>query len=686
VVARGGDAFALGPAKGLPDPNFLAKPSAEHDKLRVGTAWQGTSARPEPTEAHHNVGMETVTPENMAKQMANVTHLDVDARLPKSITSIKDGKKKAEAYLDWAVKNLIALHNAFPKELRRRATHWYDGARRIAEGMGKQFGLTVEQAGGILAVFSPKKDWFQNVQLARNLADIMRNHMDVVIGSDPSHKAAMKDMIEAATTDQAERRKMMKAITGKTVRQLWDATDEEAQARAAWGVRALSEAIHGREYQTINPEGDDLGVFRTQKGTGPPQDIVWQSVDAKVKAMRIFLDGSAENISGNLGLQHKVRSFYNNITAPNSLTWDVTMDTHAVAAATLFPLGSVSTLVTQNFGGAGTGVGGGGNRGIYWLNREAYLRAAKELGIQPRQLQSITWEAARGLFPQEVKQHVRSQMLDIWATSTDHVATRAQILGRGIEIPFWADRPGAGADRRAGAVPGAGAGESAGAAADRAGGVQQRVRQGGAGRAPGAGGVAGKGGAAFSIASADYLERLAPQLQAKGLPPKERQRMFQRAQEQVAGMARAMRENDSTIGALRVAEIERERIDRRKAREDELVGEIENRLGGILSQPELAQAQNGPLISRFLVKKPGEKFFRGTLLSKSAARKAGRDFRGEYDGAQGLPSWLFGAGTEGPDTAAQEAFKAGLIPEATPDALWDGIRAELAKPGGWQRR
>jgi len=185
----------------------------------------------------------------------------------------------------------------------------------------------------------------------------------------------------------------------------------------------------------------------------------------------------------------------------------------------------------------------------------------------------------------------------------------------------------------------------------------------------------------FSIASADYLERLAPQLQAKGLPPKERQRMFQRAQEQVAGMARAMRENDSTIGALRVAEIERERIERRKAREDELVGEIENRLGGILSQPELAQAQNGPLISRFLVKKPGEKFFRGTLLSKSAARKAGRDFRGEYDGAQGLPSWLFGGGTEGPDTAAQEAFEAGLIAEPTPDALWDGIREELAQAG-----
>ncbi len=48
----------------------------------------------------------------------------------------------------------------------------------------------------------------------------------------------------------------------------------------------------------------------------------------------------------------------------------------------------------------------------------------------------------------------------------------------------------------------------------------------------------------FSLASADYLERLAPQLAAKGRPPKERRAMFAKAQEQVAGMARAMRHND----------------------------------------------------------------------------------------------------------------------------------------------
>jgi len=58
----------------------------------------------------------------------------------------------------------------------------------------------------------------------------------------------------------------------------------------------------------------------------------------------------------------------------------VTVDTHAVAAATLMPLGADSPEVKDNFGAAGesnyTGVVGN-----YPLYVEAYRRAAKELGL-----------------------------------------------------------------------------------------------------------------------------------------------------------------------------------------------------------------------------------------------------------------------------------------------------------------
>lgn len=49
---------------------------------------------------------------------------------------------------------------------------------------------------------------------------------------------------------------------------------------------------------------------------------------------------------------------------------------------------------------------------------------------------------------------------------------------------------------------------------------------------------------------------------------------------------------------------------------------------------------------------------------------------GEYDGAAGLPPLFFG-GSLRADQAAQEAFDAGLIRDASPDTLWEAMRKEL---------
>ena len=66
-----------------------------------------------------------------------------------------------------------------------------------------------------------------------------------------------------------------------------------------------------------------------------------------------------ENISAQMGQQHKVRNFYNNIVDPmyaqnNPSIGDITADTHAVAADLMKPLGGSALEVTHNFGGAGS--------------------------------------------------------------------------------------------------------------------------------------------------------------------------------------------------------------------------------------------------------------------------------------------------------------------------------------------
>jgi hypothetical protein len=104
------------------------------------------------------------------------------------------------------------------------------------------------------------------------------------------------------------------------------------------------------------------------------------------------------------------------------------MDTHAVGAALLRPLGGSTTAVMHSLSftsdadkhppgwQAAPTSEKTGNQGIYGLWADAYRELADELHIEPRVLQSVTWEAKRQLFPERMNKDrtVSRHIEDVW--------------------------------------------------------------------------------------------------------------------------------------------------------------------------------------------------------------------------------------------------------------------------------
>ena len=316
------------------------------------------------------------------------------------------------------VNNLIFLHNKVPKKIRDRSKLWYDGANVIAEQMAAEYGMTLRQVAGIMAAMSPQKDWFQNVSMAERAIDILTNQGESTWTPEMLRYA---DSYVNETKDRAEREKrqehrdqIQKIADSGTMLQDMDAKD------AAAFIRAYDEAFNSRQYRIVTPEGGFGELVRNNDGT--PSTMMWSTYGPIEKTVNIFRDGSRQNVSQQLGFEHKIRSFYNNISAPNSDIGHVTIDTHAVAAALFEALAGTDTEVTQNFGGTGKsdvlGVGG-----TYGLIADAYREAAASLGLKPRELQSITWEAVRSLFSEEMKSTLKPKVRAEWQKYRDGLQT-----------------------------------------------------------------------------------------------------------------------------------------------------------------------------------------------------------------------------------------------------------------------
>jgi hypothetical protein len=311
-------------------------------------------------------------------------------------TEDKSPDQIARAAIDHAKSNLKALYNHTPRELRDQAHEWYEGAHNMAAAAAQKYDLPVPSTAGVFAALSPQKGWDQNIYLAERVIEINHTQQNTRWSDDMTIRAGQiwkpKDL------------PCIREIFGKTLGELAHPVE-----KAMW-IRTYDEAYSDRHYQHYSPDGRPLGLART--AAGEPAEAAWQSVPSIANAVRALdSNGDRDQISLAMGSMHKVRSFYNNILDPHSPNADVTMDTHAVGAALLRPLSGADTAVMHSLGtspqsaaAAPPGWKGAsksdplGVKGTYALWADAYREAAAELGIEPRVLQSATWEAKRQLF------------------------------------------------------------------------------------------------------------------------------------------------------------------------------------------------------------------------------------------------------------------------------------------------
>jgi hypothetical protein len=369
----------------------------------------------------------------------------------------------AENFINHAKDNLLYLHDQVPENIRGRSQLWYDGARKISEDWAEEYGISDSAAAGALAALSPQKDWYQNVSLAKRVVDALKGNGENFYQGFGFSPQMQKTYESIASLNKEAYTPLFDQIKGRSlgdISKLELPDDEKAILKAMW-IRLYDEGHNSKSYPIVTPEGGFGDAVKT--GKGAEARVAWGSMNEISKAIRaIESNGDPKLLNEIMGGKHKVRNFYNNILAPNSTRGDVTIDTHAVAASLLRPLSQKSVEVAHNFktstpGGlpGASGSAASGIQGTYPLYAEAYRRAAEERGILPRQMQSITWEAVRGLFPDTFKTPKNMEAVDaLWSkyrageASLDETREAVSKFAGGVNPPTWY-RPTGAADEAA---------------------------------------------------------------------------------------------------------------------------------------------------------------------------------------------------------------------------------------------
>lgn len=358
-------------------------------------------------------------------------------RYPLREKDLKDPTTALRVLKQQAVDNILWLHDKVSDLIRKRSKLWYDGARRIIETWSDDLQIPKQAIAGVLALMSPQKDWFQNVALANRL---------ITVWKFGQNSPWTKEM-EARAKKRSENSKDLDAAR-KRIKVGDKLKDLPVDLQAVF-IRIYSEVNHPRSYNIVTPEGDKAGIKMRDKNPQDPQSIAWGSFPFIESAIEVLNNPTKEVISEKLGTMHKIRNFYNNMLLPTSTKGDITADTHAINVSLLMPMGGSHPFVNHGLGQGFASSPSNGINGLYGLHADAYREAASQRGLLAREMQSITWEAVRGLFT-DVQKRDKNFVLKInkiWDNYSHGkislAAAREKVFNAagGIVDPDWIQHP-----------------------------------------------------------------------------------------------------------------------------------------------------------------------------------------------------------------------------------------------------
>lgn len=335
-------------------------------------------------------------------------------------------------FVDAMAQNVLAVYDTLTPEFVAASKEWYIGANRTANELARMYNLTVEQAAAVLAVLSPQNEWFNNIAVAERTIEVMTNHLDTPFSEDIFNKAVAKNSPGGKPSKWAKDLARAYASYGGMSLNEMEAQGVPLSAQGLL-LRAIDQALYPGKVAMTTPDGDFFAFDSTP--------IRWSSPDEIAKAIQAFRNPDIESIRRVLGNGNKVRNFYNNIVDPRSPNPYVTADTHASAVALSTPMSSEDA--------SAIGLFDGGQSMLYMVIKEAYIKAAEIAGIQPREMQSITWEAVRtGLNNKDRSQaEIKKNASKLAALVEDESMTpyeraRRIIIDNPTVNPGWADQRG----------------------------------------------------------------------------------------------------------------------------------------------------------------------------------------------------------------------------------------------------